>query len=158
MSEIRTSANSGDGISSGLMETLRADCEWLRLQEASRLLDRCPFPKKQGNVDRQVSEDQSKPQCELKGSGEAGGIQDRQDIVLDEPAGVPRLAGTSPECVLQWSERTDPATELNPDSPYRGRDVEERKPGVSQDQKSAEHHEKHETEMDEDNEVGHRRG
>ena len=55
-------------------------------------------------------------QHELHVARQRFGIDDRQQIVLDEAFRISRLTRTESEPVLQGSQRADPTAELNKDS------------------------------------------
>src|SRR6266496_3978794 len=52
-------------------------------------------------------------------------VKQRDDVVVDEAAFVPRVAGAPPQPVLERRQRAGPAGELDGDAPDRGRDVGE---------------------------------
>jgi hypothetical protein len=74
--------------------------------------------------------------------------------VLHESAGVPGLAAPAPQGVLEWRERTDPARELDQDTPHGGRNVNPREARPAKDEKPTEHDERHEHRVDDDDQVG----
>jgi hypothetical protein len=98
-------------------------------------------------IDAEVQTQHQAAQNELDVSGESGGVQHRQDVVLDEITLIRRAACGGSERILQRRQRTDPARELDQCAPYRGGYMEVGHPSPSQHQQPAEHHEEHEYEM-----------
>ena len=74
----------------------------------------------------------------------------RQSIL----AGVSSLAAEASQSVLQGRQWTDPALEFDERPPRRGRQVEEDHSGPAERQQRSEHHEQHEGEVGENDEVG----
>ena len=72
---------------------------------------------KEVQVHAQIDRNHETAQDELIVSSEAGGIEDRKDVVFDESAGITGLTGADPERVLQRRQWTDPASELDLNSP-----------------------------------------
>jgi hypothetical protein len=104
-------------------------------------------------VDAEVQTQYQAAQKQLDISTESGGVQHREDVMLDEITLVRRAACGGSEDILERRERADPAGELDHCTPYRGWDVQVRYPSPSQHQQSTEDHEEHEREVEDDDEV-----
>ena len=64
------------------------------------------------------------------------------------------MSGLMAQPVLQWRERTPEAQELDQDPPTDRRQVDPNDPLEAHGQEAAEHHERHEQEVDEDDQIG----
>lgn len=78
----------------------------------------CPWHKlttsaKHEQVHAAVQEKHEKTETHLKLSGQPCGVQEGQDVVLDEPGLIRWSAARFPEPVLQGRKRADPAGEFN---------------------------------------------
>ena len=79
-----------------------------------RLLDAAPHLRRffrrraelQDVVDQRVQRDHTRAQRELRGRRQARRVDDRHEVVIDEPAGIARLAGGAPtdsnEAIGEW--------------------------------------------------------
>lgn len=108
-------------------------------------------------IDYQIEGDDEYTECNLDIAGERGGVEKRQDVMLDEATRVSRTAGLAPEPVLQRCEGTDPAAKLDRGSPDSGGNVQVREPGPPQHQQPAEQDEEHEEKVDHDDKISEQR-
>ena len=93
-------------------------------------------------------------QEEREPAREGLGVEQRQEVVLDEAAGVAGLARALAEPVLERGERADPARELDERAPGRAGQVGERHAAPAERQEAPQHDERHEGEMQHDDGVG----
>ncbi len=105
-------------------------------------------------IDRQIYGYDKQAKDKLDVACQSGGIQHRQEVVLDESSGIATFTGLATKGVLQRGERTDPAGEFDGCTPYRGRYMQKRDLRPSQHQESACDHEHDESEVKSDNDVG----
>jgi hypothetical protein len=106
------------------------------------------------SVDGQVERDNEEPEYKLNVSREGGGVEERQDVMLDEAAGVRRATRLAAKPMLQRGERADPTSELNRGTPDRRGHVQVGHPSPSEYQQATQHYEQHEEEVQTDDEVG----
>jgi hypothetical protein len=106
------------------------------------------------DVHRGVDHNHDGAEDPLQLARQRGGIEDRQQILLDETGGIPGAAAAPPQPVLERRQRADPAGELDPGAPDRRRHVQPGDPGAPEHQQPAEDDEEHEREVDGDRRVG----
>jgi len=105
------------------------------------------------SVDNHIENYDEEPQQKLDLSSQCRGVEHREDVVLDEIAGITRAACLAAQPVLERRERADPARKLDGGSPQGRWDVDVRHPWPPQDQQSAEDDEHHEDEVNGDDEI-----
>jgi hypothetical protein len=103
-----------------------------------------PRAKQDGRVDGEVHGENADSEEKLRIRRQAGRIDERRQIVLDEVSRITGAAGSFPQVILERRERADPTQELHECPPDRGREVQPGEPGPSQDKESAGGHEDHE--------------
>jgi hypothetical protein len=104
-------------------------------------------------VDDQVGEQDQESEDELNLAGEAGGVDDRQQVVLDEAARIARGAGEAPELVFERGEGTETARDLDEHSPDCRWKVEQAEPPAVEGEQTAEDDELDDGEVGDDEEV-----
>ena len=110
------------------------------------------------SVDDQIERDNEESEYKLDVSREGGGVEERQDVMLDEAAGVGRITRLAAEPLLQRGERADPAGELYRGTPHSRGHMQVGQPSPAEHQQTTQHHEQHEEEMQTDDEVGEESG
>jgi hypothetical protein len=105
-------------------------------------------------VDAEVQTQYQEAQQYLDVSGESGGIQDRQDVVLDKSTLIRRGAGLSSKGIFQRRQRTNPPGKLDPRAPKCGGYMEVRNPGPAEYEESTKYDEHHEEKVNCDDEIG----
>src|SRR4029453_4066140 len=100
-----------------------------------------------GAVDQQVDENHEQRERELNFAGEGARVDDRQQVVLNESAGIARGAREAPELVLERGKRTEPPGDLDEDAPDRCGAMKEGEPPAVEGKKAAEDHEYDEDKM-----------
>ena len=106
------------------------------------------------SVDSQIERENEEPENELDVSRERGGIEDRKNVVLDEPARVSSTTCPLSQRVLEWGQRADPSGKLDRRSPNRRGDVKVCEPWPLEDEQPTQYHEQHEEEVNCDDEIG----
>ena len=81
-------------------------------------------------------------------------VEYRNDVVIDEPAFVSRLASARPERVFQRSKRAYPASEFDEHPPSRDWNVRVNELRPSGQEKSPQYHEENEADVQNDDYVG----
>src|SRR5262249_13791354 len=90
----------------------------------------------------------------LCAAGQLVRVENRDDVVLDESAAISCLAAKPAPMVFERRERTDPAEEFDEHAPHGGRQVDPREKRPAQNEEAAQDHEQHETEVENDDEIG----
>jgi len=111
-------------------------------------------PEQHPSIDHKIDGDDQRAENVLQALVEPGRINDRDQIVLDEAAGVTRLARGQAQFLFQRRQRTDAVAKLDGRRPQDGRQVQAGRPFLAQQQKAAEDDEQDEAEMQQDNAVG----
>src|SRR5512140_733978 len=85
-------------------------------------------------IEREVDDHNPAGQDELRFAREPGGIDDRQQVMLDEALRVARLARPVAQVVLRMGQRTDAPGELDEETPGSDRKVNEDRPAPTRSQ------------------------
>jgi hypothetical protein len=113
-----------------------------------------PEPPNQDRVDERVDHDHQRAEHELRRARELSGVDQRQQIALDEPARVPDLSAAAPQLVLERCERADPSAELDQSAPECRWKVEPHDARPAQREQSTGDDEADEERVDDDDGVG----
>ena len=105
-------------------------------------------------VDHGVPPQHREPGDELQPPGHPARIDQRGEVVLDEPALVSALPGQGPEPVLQRSQRTDTAEQVHRGGPQHRGQMEPEEPALPQHEEPSEDREDDEEEMERQDETG----
>src|SRR5205823_174372 len=103
---------------------LRASIKMTSHCRASCFID-CP-PSVLGERERvqdQVEGEDERTQRDLSTAREPARVEQRRNLMIEEPASITRLATAAPPRVFEWSERAGPARPFDEYPPHRGRHV-----------------------------------
>jgi hypothetical protein len=98
-------------------------------------------------VDPQVQGANQDPEPKLMLTGQAGWVEKGDEIMIDEPPGVPSLPAENPETDFQRSQGTNPPRKFYEPSPEGHGDMNEGNAGMADDEDSTQHHEEDECQM-----------
>lgn len=105
-------------------------------------------------VERQVQEQHGNPEPDLQLAREPWRIDDRDQVMVDEPASVAALASAIEQLQLERRQGTHPSDHLDRATPKRGRNMKPCETIPSQHEQSAKDDERDEHEVEDDDEVG----
>src|SRR2546425_5121644 len=108
----------------------------------------------QHSVGDQVDDYHQRSQHDLQRPRQSGRVQRREDVVLDEPAGVAFEAGAPAQGILERRERAHPALVLDHGPPDSAGEVQPREPTPAPGEEPAQHHEAHERRVRQHDRVG----
>src|SRR6185295_8065229 len=112
-----------------------------------------PSPPPDRCVYRHVQKQHEDAEPPLNAAVEPRRIEDGDDVVLDEAAGVAGLSTQTAEVILQRRQGTDGLGKLDADPPDRRRQVDPCGARPAQGEKPSQDHEEDEAEVEEDDEV-----
>ena len=114
-----------------------------------------PFPAiHDKEVDGDVDGNRHYAEHELNGAGKSWRVEDRKKILLHEPALVSGRSTGGPQSVFEWSQRADPALELDDGDPGGCGQVNPQAPLPPQPKQAAEQRIENEHEVGDDDQVG----
>src|SRR5688572_20740146 len=99
------------------------------------------------SVGNQVYEQRETSKYDLRSTREPGRVNHRLNVVVDKSSSVPRLTAEPAKGVLEWRQRTNPARELDENSPDCGGNMEHRDPLPAEHQQSTQYDEENECEV-----------
>jgi hypothetical protein len=106
------------------------------------------FPSRYYNtVCGQIDEQGETTEHYLRSTREPGRIEQRLDVVLNEPATVSRFTSALTERILERRQGTDPPAVLDDHAPDGRRNVEQRHPPPTENEQSAQYDKEDEREM-----------
>ena len=105
-------------------------------------------------VNRGVEDDHQCSKSELDLTGETGGIDEWQQIVLDEVPLIASAASRLSKSVLEGCQRADAASQFDKSTPGRRWYMKPWHPAPAQSQQAAERNEQDEEQMEQDDQVG----
>ncbi len=115
---------------------------------------RVPAAHQHQRIDAQVDDDHYRTQGPLQPAGQAGRVDQGQQIIFDEALGVSGAARRRPQGIFQRRQGAQCATELDPGTPYGAGQMQPGRPRPAQGQQAPQHDKEYEGEMREDHGSG----